>query len=116
MRYFADIAGRMFRHPPHPHHLLPKLLIASILLSLPGICDAGRIRSYKAKAEFKRQHPCPATNSSRGKCPGFVIDHIKALACGGADAPENMQWQTIDEGKQKDSWERVNCSRPVISQ
>jgi hypothetical protein len=34
----------------------------------------------------------------RGACPGYVIDHINPLECGGADAPFNMQWQTIAEG------------------
>jgi len=24
--------------------------------------------------------------------PGYVIDHIKPLACGGVDARSNMQW------------------------
>jgi hypothetical protein len=42
-------------------------------------------------------------------CPGYVIDHIKALACGGADAPRNMQWQSIAAGKEKDGWERIGC-------
>jgi hypothetical protein len=44
----------------------------------------------------------------KGACPGYVIDHINPLECGGADAPFNMQWQTIAEGKAKDRWER-NC-------
>lgn len=44
-------------------------------------------------------------------CPGYVIDHIKALACGGADAPENMQWQTVAEGKAKDRWELKECGK-----
>jgi len=34
--------------------------------------------------------------------PGHVADHIVPLACGGADAPSNMQWQTTEEGKAKD--------------
>ena len=37
------------------------------------------------------------------------VDHVKALACGGADAPSNMQWQTVADGKAKDKWER-NCN------
>jgi hypothetical protein len=32
-----------------------------------------------------------------------VIDHINPLECGGADAPFNMQWQTIVDGKAKDN-------------
>jgi hypothetical protein len=34
-----------------------------------------------------------------------VIDHIIALKRGGADNPENMQWQTIQAAKAKDKWE-----------
>jgi hypothetical protein len=40
-----------------------------------------------------------------------VIDHVNPLECGGADAPINMQWQTVTEGKAKDRTERF---LPVI--
>jgi hypothetical protein len=63
-------------------------------------------RSTTAKNDFKRQHPCPSTGGSSGSCPGYVIDHVNPLECGGADAPFNMQWQTIAEGKAKDKTER----------
>jgi hypothetical protein len=63
-------------------------------------------RSAAAKGNFKRQQPCPSTGKSRGACPGYVIDHVKPLECGGADAPSNMQWQTKAEGKAKDKTER----------
>jgi hypothetical protein len=69
----------------------------------------GRIkRSSEAKDAFKRQRPCPSTGKSSGPCPGYVIDHVKPLECGGTDAPSNMQWQTIADGKAKDKTER-NC-------
>jgi len=41
--------------------------------------------------------------------PGCVVDHIIPLACGGADAPSNMQWQTVAEAKAKDKTERFAC-------
>lgn len=67
----------------------------------------GRIkRSGAAKDAFKRQQPCPSTGRGSGACPGYVIDHVKPLECGGADAPSNMQWQTIADGKAKDKTER----------
>lgn len=66
-------------------------------------------RSRSAVEGFKRQNPCPANGAGRGSCPGYVVDHIKPLACGGADAPANMQWQTVQEGKEKDRWERIGC-------
>lgn len=66
----------------------------------------GRIkRSSHAKTEFKKSHPCPSTGKSSGACPGYVIDHVKPLKRGGADAPSNMQWQTTSAAKAKDKWE-----------
>lgn len=86
------------------------LLLGACLLAC-GPADAGQKRSASAKADFRQQHPCPATGSTKGPCHGYVIDHIKALACGGADRPENMQWQTVADGKAKDKWERKECGR-----
>jgi len=63
-------------------------------------------RSTAAKDPFKQEHPCPATGKGSGRCPGYVIDHINPLECGGADAPSNMQWQTVADGKAKDKTER----------
>ena len=40
---------------------------------------------------------------------GYVVDHVKPLACGGADATSNMQWQTKEEAKVKDKTERIGC-------
>jgi hypothetical protein len=34
-----------------------------------------------------------------------VIDHVQALKHGGADAPSNMQWQTVAAAKAKDKIE-----------
>jgi hypothetical protein len=58
-----------------------------------------------ARAQFMRMHPCPATGRHRGPCPGYVIDHIVALKRGGADRPGNMQWQTVQEAREKDRYE-----------
>lgn len=74
--------------------------------------DATRIaRSQSAKRAFAAATACPSTGVKALPCPGYVIDHIKPLACGGADAPSNMQWQTIADGKAKDKWERKQCSK-----
>jgi hypothetical protein len=59
-------------------------------------------RSSSARAEFRRQHPCPATGRGTGACPGYVIDHIQPLKRGGADSPSNMQWQNTTAAKAKD--------------
>lgn len=91
-------------------------LAFSFSFALAGLCVAAPVearikRSQSAKVEFKYEHPCPATGARKGPCKGYVIDHVKSLACGGADRPENMQWQTVAEGKAKDKWERKSCGK-----
>lgn len=80
------------------------------ILTLPGQANAKQERSEAAKNAFKAEHPCPANGATHGSCPGHVIDHINPLACGGADDPSNMQWQTVEAGKAKDKWERKGCT------
>lgn len=65
-------------------------------------------RSTAARAAFERQSPCPSTGKTKGSCPGYVVDHVRALECGGADDPSNMQWQTVAAAKEKDKMEG-NC-------
>ena len=66
----------------------------------------GRIRrSSTAKRQFQHSHPCPSTGKTSGACPGYVVDHVKPLKRGGADAPSNMQWQTKEAAKAKDKVE-----------
>ena len=63
----------------------------------------GRIkRSAEARRAFQKANPCPSTGKRGGGCPGYVVDHIKPLKRGGADAPSNMQWQTKADAKAKD--------------
>lgn len=90
------------------------MILALILIAacaLPTVADARTKRSQSAKVEFKQQNPCPVTGDRKGPCKGYVIDHVKPQACGGADAAENMQWQTIADGKAKDKWERKACGK-----
>ena len=74
--------------------------------AVPGARNSrGRIqRSETAKEDFMRQ-----TGHPRGWA-GHVVDHRVPLACGGADFPSNMQWQTTEEAKAKDKVERQGCS------
>jgi hypothetical protein len=68
------------------------------------------VRSASAKRNFRASNPCPATGKTSGSCKGYVVDHKTPLACGGADSPANMQWQTTAEAKLKDQTERAGCA------
>jgi hypothetical protein len=61
------------------------------------------LRDPLAKSSFRRSHPCPSTGRTRGACPGYEVDHVKPLACGGADHPGNMQWLTRAANRAKGS-------------
>jgi hypothetical protein len=56
-------------------------------------------------------HPCPGgpDKGSVRRCKGYIVDHKKALACGGVDKPANMQWQTVAAAKAKDKVELKGC-------
>jgi hypothetical protein len=84
-------------------------LVALHFVLEPATARTRTVRSAAARRAFRRWQPCPATGSVKGPCPGYVIDHIKPLACGGADAPDNMQWQTTSDAKAKDAVERRGC-------
>ena len=79
----------------------------------PATRTAAATNPRDAKGRIKRnaqaRHAFMArTGFPRGR-PGYVIDHIVALACGGIDAPSNMQWQTVANAKAKDKIERLGC-------
>jgi hypothetical protein len=98
------------------------LLLAAVVLSAsaadPRYCgapertDEGRIaRSRAVLAEFRRLYPCPSTGLIHGSCPGWAIDHVIPLACGGCDAVVNLQWlplpiKSASGTLPKDRWER----------
>ncbi len=58
---------------------------------------------------FASDHPCPATGGAGAVCPGYVIDYVTPLACGGEDSPDNLQWQTEGETKRKEAWLAKAC-------
>lgn len=68
-------------------------------------------RSTAAVNAFKKANPCPATGvASTKSCPGYIVDHIQPLCACGADAPSNMQWQTLADSKAKDKLEDAQCA------
>lgn len=84
------------------------LLISTLSLSALTLAegrDAAQVRA------FRKLNPCPATQSIKGACPGYVVDHIYPLCAGGVDNPSNMQWQPKPESILKDKWEWALCRR-----
>ena len=67
-------------------------------------------RSHAQVAAFKHEHPCPSTGKGRGRCPGYIVDHVKPLCAGGPDRPSNIRWQTVADAKAKD---RVETAVPT---
>ena len=92
---------------------LIKLFVVAIVGALAvSSVSANEHRSLEVKHEFQREHPCPSTGSPTGRCPGYIKDHVVPLACGGPDSVANLQWQTVDDARAKDAWERKACARP----
>ena len=87
-------------------------MLAIILVAACAHINWATAKTPRSTAEllaFKRANPCPATGERRGKCPGYVIDHVVPLCAGGADAVVNMQWQEYRESLVKDADERRLC-------
>ena len=89
--------------------LLTALAAALALVTAAGTNATERDRHQRAL--FMKKHPCPGNGHTSGRCPGYIVDHIKPLCAGGADRPGNMQWQTVQEAKVKDRQERKMCAK-----
>ena len=76
--------------------------------SPPSIGDDPSKRSSAARGQFTRSHPCPSTGRTEGQCPGYHVDHVVPLACGGSDLPGNMQWLSAEANLRKGS---MGCRR-----
>jgi hypothetical protein len=72
--------------------------------SVPGVARDrhGKIRrSEAARHAFRQKNRCPSTGRTRGRCPGYEIDHHVPLSKGGDDRPDNMQWLSTPQHKAK---------------
>jgi len=74
----------------------------ALALALAFLAYTAEARDPRQRAAFVAANPCPATGAPRGPCPGWVVDHVVPLCVGGADAPHNMQWLTVEAAKLKD--------------
>lgn len=65
--------------------------------------DRSQVRAFRAV------NPCPATGLTRGACPGWHVDHIRALCAGGEDHPRNLQWITREDHRFKTFLDVKEC-------
>lgn len=77
------------------------------------------VRRADVLRAFRAIHPCPATGAARGPCPGWSIDHVIPLACGGCDKVLNLQWmkneiKSCAGASCKDRWERPAYCRAAL--
>jgi len=79
-----------------------------LIILLLFVYDA-EARSTAKVYKYKSTHICPSTHKYSIKCPGYIVDHIIPLSCGGPDKTWNMQYQKIKDSYQKDIWERKIC-------
>lgn len=85
-----------------------RLRVLWMLLLMAGQPLAAE-RSPALRAEFMRQQPCPSTGATRGPCPGYQVDHIEALICGGRDEMHNLQWLQVQQHREKTRVEVKLC-------
>lgn len=104
--------GTNMSHPFYSQRAsVTRVLIATSLLFCMFAANA-MPRDRSQLAAFKRAHPCPVTGSAKGACPGWEVDHVVPLKCGGADRPRNMQWLTKAAHKIKTKREVRRCRHP----
>ena len=104
---YTRSSPRSYSAPSHPRsYSTPRAYRAPTRPRAYASPDArGRIpRSRSERENFMR-----STGYPRGR-PGYVVDHVVPLCAGGADAPSNMQWQTVEDAQVKDRQERATCA------
>lgn len=60
------------------------------------LADGSIRRRADVLRAFRKAHPCPSTLRTTGSCPGWSMNHVIPLACGGCDAVSNLQWLPND--------------------
>ena len=70
-------------------------------------------RSSAVRNAFRKAHPCPVTGQIAGACPGWEINHVIPLACGGCDAVSNMDWMPVEIKTCKNWWCRDRFERRI---
>lgn len=71
------------------------------------------LRNKAVAARFKMLYACPVTQEHSGACPGWAIDHVIPLDCGGVDAVYNMQWLPAQIKSQRGEFSKDHFERRI---
>lgn len=84
MRFELPVPSEVILSPENAHHL------ASLQLR------EARNREHQmnvATREFRKDHPCPSTQKTTGKCKGYYVDYVTPLEKGGSSSASNLEWR-----------------------
>lgn len=84
-------------------------LLVALLVAVAAAPAPAADRSRALRTEFQRLRPCPSTGQPRGACPGYQVDHIQALKCGGRDELVNLQWLAVEAHREKTRRDMQGC-------
>lgn len=70
-------------------------------------------RSTAVLRAFQKIHPCPSTGKTTGACPGWALNHVIPLACGGCDSVANLDWMPNEIKSCAEPWCRDRYERKI---
>lgn len=70
-------------------------------------------RSRAVTIGFRKLYACPSTGKRTGACPGWAIDHVIPLICGGRDIVANMQWLPDQIKSAPGAWNKDHFERRI---
>jgi hypothetical protein len=88
-----------------------KHAIFILAFAFATFANAYEQRDSSQRAMFIARYPCPSNGPGTCYQKGYIVDHIRPIACGGPDVWRNMQWQTIADSKRKDAIELDGCKK-----
>jgi hypothetical protein len=89
----------------HRLTILLLAMVAACVQAQPIQRSAAEVRAFRA------ENPCPTTGHTRGPCPGWQVDHPKALCAGGEDSRKNMAWLSVEDHKWKTFVDARECRK-----
>ena len=94
--------------------LIPRFFHITLFVHHRSPCrlDRARFMGRRPQCRSSRgiQARKPVPGQRRGPCPGYQVDHVTPLCANGRDAPDNMQWITVEAHRTKTRDDVRACS------